>query len=109
MAQDKSEAAKWIRQAADLGVPEAKTWLTQTGVAAKYIDIPLEAQRQAMLDQKMPEWQVTALLDLQGYYTGGQGGSTDALLARLLGHPPISLDQYLSENVAEFRSQAARA
>jgi len=81
----------------------------QTGVAAKYIDIPLEAQRQAMLDQKMPEWQVTALLDLQGYYTGGQGGSTDALLARLLGHPPISLDQYLSENVAEFRSQAARA
>jgi uncharacterized protein YbjT (DUF2867 family) len=80
-----------------------------TGVAAKYVDIPVEAQRKAMLDQGMPEWQVTALLELQAYYTGGQGGATDGLLARLLGREPITLNKFLAENAAEFRSQAATA
>jgi uncharacterized protein YbjT (DUF2867 family) len=100
----------------ELNGPEAVTYTEladritkQTGVVAKYVDIPLEAQRQAMLDQGMPEWQVTALLDLQAYYTGGRGGTTGGSLARLLGRQPITLDQFLAENAAEFRSQAASA
>jgi len=100
----------------ELNGPEAVTFAElanritkQTGVAAKYVDTPLEAKRKAMLDQGMPEWQVTALLDLQAYYTGGQGGSTDGLLARLLGREPISIDLFLGENAAEFRGQAAPA
>jgi uncharacterized protein YbjT (DUF2867 family) len=100
----------------ELNGPEAVTFTEvadritrQTGVAAKYVDIPVEAQRKAMLDQVMPEWQVTALLDLQAYYTGGQGGSTDGLLARLLGREPITLNKFLTETASEFRSQAATA
>lgn len=100
----------------ELNGPEAVTYTQladkisrQAGVAAQYVDIPLDAQRKAMLDQGMPEWQVTALLDLQAYYTGGQGGSTDGLLAKLLGRPPVTLDQFLSDNAAEFRAQAAQA
>ena len=46
----------------------------QTGVAARYVDIPEEAQRQAMRDQGMPEWLVTALLGLQEYQHRRQGG-----------------------------------
>ena len=100
----------------ELNGPEAVTYAEvadritkQTGVTAKYVDIPVAAQRKAMLDQGMPEWQVTALLDLQAYYTGGQGGEVDGLLARLLGRQPITLDQFLKENAAAFRSQAANA
>ena len=100
----------------ELNGPEAVTFAEvaeqitkQTGAAAKYVDIPEEAQRKAMLDQGMPEWQVTALLDLQAYYTGGKGGATDGLLARLLGREPITLNKFLAENAAEFRSQAATA
>jgi uncharacterized protein YbjT (DUF2867 family) len=100
----------------ELNGPEAVTFTEvadritrQTGVAAKYVDIPVEAQRKTMLDQVMPEWQVTALLDLQAYYTGGQGGSTDGLLARLLGREPITLNKFLTETASEFRSQAATA
>jgi len=100
----------------ELNGPEAVTYTEladritkQTGVAANYVDIPVDAQRKAMLDQGMPEWQVTALLDLQAYYTGGQGGTTDGLLTRLLGREPIMLDQFLKENAAAFRSQAANA
>jgi uncharacterized protein YbjT (DUF2867 family) len=100
----------------ELNGPEALTYADiaekitkQTGVSAKYVNIPEEAQRQAMLDQGMPEWQVTALLDLQGYYTGGQGGTLDGVLEGLLGRPPITMDQFLKEFASEFRPQAAKA
>ncbi|MGA7186899.1 MAG: hypothetical protein WBY66_00230, partial [Candidatus Acidiferrales bacterium] len=79
------------------------------GVPVRYVDIPEDAQRKAMLDQGMPEWQVTALLDLQRYYTGGQGGTEDTALENLLGRPPIKKDQFLAEVASEFRPQAAKA
>jgi uncharacterized protein YbjT (DUF2867 family) len=80
-----------------------------SGREVKYVDIPLEAQGKAMLDQGMPEWQVTALLDLQRYYQSGKGGEVDGLLLRLLGKPPISIDDFLRENAQAFRQQAAKA
>jgi uncharacterized protein YbjT (DUF2867 family) len=80
-----------------------------TGVAAQYVEIPAEAQRKAMLEQGMPEWQVTALLDLQEYYTRGQGGTTDNVLEGLLGRPPITKDQFLQEFATEFRGKSAQA
>jgi uncharacterized protein YbjT (DUF2867 family) len=100
----------------ELNGPEA---LTYADVAAKiskhagrpvqYVDIPLEAQRKAMLDQGMPVWQVDALLELQGYYISGKGGAVDPLLQNLLGRPPITMDHYLAEFAGEFRSQGAGA
>jgi uncharacterized protein YbjT (DUF2867 family) len=78
-------------------------------IVAQYVDIPAEAQRKAMMDQGMPEWQVTALLELQEYYTGGKGGTLDGTLEGLLGRPPITMDQFLEEFAGEFRSQAAKA
>jgi uncharacterized protein YbjT (DUF2867 family) len=79
------------------------------GREVKYVDIPMDAQKKAMLDQGMPEWLVTALLDLQQYYLGGKGGETDGLLQKRLQRAPITMDEFLKENVAEFRSQAAKA
>jgi hypothetical protein len=79
------------------------------GIAARYVNIPVEAQRKAMLDQGMPAWQVTALVELQEYYTGGKGGTVDGVLQGLLGRAPITMDQFLKEFAAEFRSQAAKS
>lgn len=79
------------------------------GIAAKYVDIPEEAQRKAMLDQGMPEWQVIALLELQQYYTGGKGDGVDGVLEGLLGRRPVTMDQFLKEFAGEFRGQAAKA
>jgi uncharacterized protein YbjT (DUF2867 family) len=75
----------------------------------RYVDIPMDAQKKAMLDQGMPEWLTTALLDLQQYYVNGKGGETDGLLQKLLGRAPITMDEFLKENAAEFRPQAAKA
>jgi uncharacterized protein YbjT (DUF2867 family) len=80
-----------------------------TGRAVNYVDIPETAQRDAMLGLGMPEWQVTALLELQQYYKQGGGAKTDGLLQSLIERAPVSLDQYLTLNAAEFRDQAASA
>jgi uncharacterized protein YbjT (DUF2867 family) len=82
---------------------------TVAGREVKYVDIPLEAQKKAMLDQQMPDWQVKALLELQEYYLGGKGGSVDGLLEKLLGWAPITMEQFLAEFAGEFRGQAAKA
>jgi uncharacterized protein YbjT (DUF2867 family) len=79
------------------------------GREVKYVDIPMDAQKKAMLDQGMPEWLTRALLELQQYYLNGKGGETDGLLQKLLGRALITMDEFLQENAAEFRPQAAKA
>jgi uncharacterized protein YbjT (DUF2867 family) len=74
-----------------------------------YVDIPEAAQRKAMQDSGMPEWQITALLELQQYYTGGKGGEVTDVLPRLLGRSPETLNEFLEEFKASFRSAAAGA
>ena len=81
-----------------------------TGAPARFVDIPEDAQRKAMLDLGMPEWQVTALLDLQRYYTAERkGGELTGVTQQLLGRPAIGLNQFLQENKDSFRAQAAGA
>ena len=76
------------------------------GRTVKYVDIPEAAQRKGMSDSGMPEWQVNALLELQQYYKGGKGGAVTDVLPRLLGRPPIMLDQFLEEFKDSFQPQA---
>ncbi|HEY1468887.1 MAG TPA: SDR family oxidoreductase [Candidatus Acidoferrum sp.] len=80
-----------------------------TGQTVRYVDVPGEAQRKSMLELGMPEWQVTALLELQEYYATGKCGAVTEVLPKLLGRPPITLDQYLNEFKDSFRGQAAGA
>jgi uncharacterized protein YbjT (DUF2867 family) len=101
----------------ELNGPEAFTYAQiadkisrAVGRPVRFVDIPEEAQRKTMLDMGMPEWQVTALLDLQQYYSIlGKGGEVTQVLPDLLGRSPITLDQFLAEFKDSFRSQAAGA
>jgi len=79
------------------------------GRTVNYVDIPESAQREAMLGLGMPEWQVTALLELQQYYKQGGGAKTDGLLQALIERNPVTVAQYLTANAREFRDQAASA
>ncbi len=80
-----------------------------SGRSIDYVDIAESAQRKSMAELGMPEWQIDALLDLQQYYTSGQGGEVSDVLPRLLGRPPVKLDEFLDEFKDQFRSQAAGA
>ena len=76
----------------------------------QFVNIPEEAQRKAMLDLGMPDWQVNALLDLQRYYTvEKKGAEITPVLEQILGRPAIRMEQYLNENKDAFRTQAAGA
>jgi len=77
------------------------------GRSVQYVDIPFEAQRKSLRGMSMPEWQVNALLELQEYYTQGNGAQVDGLVEKLLSRPPIRMDEYLAENADAFREQAA--
>jgi uncharacterized protein YbjT (DUF2867 family) len=79
------------------------------GQAVRYIDISEAAQRKSMHDAGMPEWQVTALLELQEYYVTGKCGAETDVLPKLLGRAPITLDQFLNDFKDSFRGQAAGA
>jgi len=95
----------------ELNGPEAVTY-TQlaeriskvTNRTVTFVNIPEAAQRKAMLDLGMPDWQVNALLELQQYYVNGQGGEVDNTLPRLLGRAPVTLDQFLEEFRDSFLS-----
>ena len=80
-----------------------------SGRPVNFVDIPREAHRKAMLDLGMPEWQVTALIELQDYYVSGRAAEVNGLLAQLLGRAPRTLEQFLAEYAGEFRGQAAGA
>jgi uncharacterized protein YbjT (DUF2867 family) len=94
----------------ELNGPEAVTYSEladrisrAAGRTVRYVDIPEEAQRQAMAGTGMPAWQVDALLDLQRYYVNGQGGEVTDVLPSLLGRPPLTLDQFLTEHADNFQ------
>jgi uncharacterized protein YbjT (DUF2867 family) len=100
----------------ELNGPEALTYAEvaerisrASGRNVRYVDIPVEQQKQAMLDRHTPEWLVTALLGLQAYYTAGKGGEVDDLSASLLGRASGTLDRFLVEFADSFRAQAAGA
>jgi uncharacterized protein YbjT (DUF2867 family) len=108
--------AEHIGKTYELNGPEAVTYTELaeriarvSNRPAKYVDIPETVQRKGMLDSGMPEWLVDALLDLQRYYTTGQGGEVTDVLPRLLGRPPVMLDEFLKEFRDSFRSSAAGA
>ncbi|HEY2546603.1 MAG TPA: NmrA family NAD(P)-binding protein [Candidatus Acidoferrum sp.] len=79
------------------------------GRTVNFVDIPESAQREAMLGLGMPEWQVTALIELQQYYKQGGAGKTDNLLKSLIVREPITVDQYLAANAGAFKPEAATA
>ena len=80
-----------------------------TGRRVKFVDIPEQAQRNAMRGSGMPEWQVNALLELQEYYLTGRAGQVTDVLPQLLGKAPIDLDHFLEENRDQFASDAPDA
>jgi uncharacterized protein YbjT (DUF2867 family) len=79
------------------------------GRPVQYVAIPEEAQRKAMLEMGMPEWQVTALLELQQYFTGGRGATVDDVILKIVGRQPLHFDKFLAEFASSFRAEAAKA
>jgi uncharacterized protein YbjT (DUF2867 family) len=80
-----------------------------TGRQVQYVDIAPDAQRKVLLDMGMPDFLVTALLELQEYYASGKASKVDGTLESLIHRAPMTTDHFLKENADQFREQAAKA
>jgi uncharacterized protein YbjT (DUF2867 family) len=80
-----------------------------TGRKVQYVDIPPDAQRKALLDMGMPDFMITALLELQEYYAAGKASKVDGTLESLIDRAPTKMDDFLRESADQFREQAAKA
>jgi len=80
-----------------------------TGRKVQYVDIPPDAQRKALSDMGMPDFMVTALLELQEYYVSGKASRVDGTLESLINRAPTKMDDFLKEFADQFREQAAKA
>src|SRR6202051_1279892 len=80
-----------------------------TGRNVQYVDIPPDAQRKALLDMGMPDFLITALLELQAYYAAGKASKVTGTLESLINRAPAKMDDFLKENADQFREQAAKA
>ncbi len=80
-----------------------------TGRKVQYVDIPPDAQRKALLDMGMPDFLVTALLELQELHAAGKASKVDGTLALLIRRAPTTMDEFLREFANQFREQAAKA
>ena len=80
-----------------------------TGRTVQYVDIPPDAQRKALLDMGMPDFMVTALLELQEYYASGKASRVDGTLESLIHRAPTKMNDFLKEFADQFREQAAKA
>jgi uncharacterized protein YbjT (DUF2867 family) len=111
-----SSPAHHSRKIYELNGPEALSYAEiaekiskATGRKVKYVDIPPEAQRKALLDMGMPDFLVTALLELQEYYASGKASTVDGTLESLIHRVPTTMDEFLKEFADQFREQAAKA
>ena len=77
-----------------------------TGREIRYVDLPIEQFKQALLASGVPEWSANALIDLQQLYRRGGARAVTDDVERLLGRKPISFEQFSRDYVSAFQRAA---
>jgi uncharacterized protein YbjT (DUF2867 family) len=83
-------------------VDVAATLSKVLGKPVRYVDVPPEAAKQAMLAAGMPEWNAAAVTELYGAFATGRYGRTTDIVQRITGKPPISFEQFVRDNATAF-------
>ena len=74
-----------------------------TGKPVKYVDIPQEDARKAMLGMGMPEWIVNDMLTLYGFFAAGHGAATTDVVQKVGKAAPRTFAQFAKENAELFK------
>jgi uncharacterized protein YbjT (DUF2867 family) len=72
------------------------------GKPVKYVDVPRDAAKKAMLGSGMPEWQAEAISQLMDDVRAGKLAIVTGEVQRVTGKPPRTLEQFVQENRAAF-------
>ncbi len=77
-----------------------------TGREIRYVDLPSEQFKQALVGAGLPEWSADALLDLQQFYRRGGASAVTSEVERLLGRKPTSFHQFSRDYAQAFQRAA---
>jgi len=77
-----------------------------TGREIKYVDLPPEQFKQALLGAGLPEWSANALVDLQQFYRRGGASAVTRDVEQLLGRKPTSFEQFSRDYAHAFQRAA---
>ena len=77
-----------------------------TGREIRYVDLPAEQFKQALLGAGLPEWSANALVDLQQFYRRGSASVVTRDVEQLLGRKPISFEQFSRDYAQAFQRAA---
>src|SRR5262249_53760950 len=79
------------------------------GREIRYVDLPVNEFKKALLSARVPEWSADALIDLQRFYAWGGASVVTGDVEQLLGRKPISFEQFSRDYVEAFRPQMQAA
>lgn len=68
-----------------------------TGREVRYLDVPTEGVREAMLSRGMPEWFVGAMVEVMQHTRAGAAAHVTDTVARVTGRPARSYDDFARE------------
>jgi uncharacterized protein YbjT (DUF2867 family) len=77
-----------------------------TGREIKYVDLPAEQFKQALVGAGLTEWSADALVDLHQFYRAGGVSAVTGDVEQLLGRKPISFEQFSRDYAQAFQRAA---
>jgi uncharacterized protein YbjT (DUF2867 family) len=72
----------------------------------RYVDLPVEQFKQALLGAGLPEWSANALIDLQQLYRNGGASAVTNDVEQVLGRKPRSFEQFSRDYASVFQAAA---
>src|SRR6266536_2731352 len=70
----------------------------------RYVDLPVEQFKQALLGAGLPDWSANALIDLQQLYRNGGASAVTNDVEQLLGRKPRSFEQFSRDYASVFQA-----
>jgi uncharacterized protein YbjT (DUF2867 family) len=78
-----------------------------SGRQIRYVDVPEDAARQAMLGSGMPEWLVNVLLELNAWTRASGGAEMTSTVQDVLGHPPRTFREFARDYAGVWKAAGA--
>jgi len=87
----------------------ARTLSSAVGREIKYVDLPPDQMKQALLSAGVPEFIAEGDVDLNQLYRSGGASLVSPDIEHILGRQPISLEQFARDYAGAFASSGAAA
>lgn len=75
----------------------------------RFVNLPPDKFKEALLSAGVSEWSANALVDLQRLYREGNAAAVTQDVEQVLGQPPIRLEQFVDDHKSAFAAQKQAA